>query len=45
MKLSMTLRKDQQSPVYEPHEDEGIQELQNAGKSASEDDFEESIYI
>ena len=45
MELSMTLREDQQSQVYEPHEDEDIEELQNGGKSTSEDDFEESMYI
>ena len=45
MELSMTLREDQQSQVYEPHEDEDIEELQNGGKSASEDDFEELMYI
>ena len=45
MELSMTLREDQQSLVYGPHEDEDIEELQNGGKSASEDDFEELMYI
>ncbi|KAG5615464.1 hypothetical protein H5410_015288 [Solanum commersonii] len=45
MELSMTLRVDQQSPVCGPHEDEDIEELQSGGKSASEDDFEESMYI
>ena len=44
MELSTTLREFQQSPVYGPHEDEDI-ELQSGGKSASEDDFEESMYI
>ena len=41
----MTLREDQQSLVYGPHEDKDIEELQIGGKSASEDDFEESMYI
>uniref|UniRef100_M1DKH6 Uncharacterized protein n=1 Tax=Solanum tuberosum TaxID=4113 RepID=M1DKH6_SOLTU len=45
MELSMTLREDQQSHVYGPHEDENIEELGSGGKSASEDDFEESMYI
>ena len=36
----MTLREDQQSPVYGPHEDEDIEELQSGGKYVSEDDFE-----
>ena len=45
MELSITLREDHESPVYEPHEDEYLEELQNGGKSASEDDFEESMYI
>ena len=44
-KLSMTLREDQQSPVYGPHEDEDIEELQSGNKSTSEDDFEKSMYI
>ena len=44
MELSMTLWEYQQSPVYGPHEDEDI-ELRNGGKSAFEDDFEESMYI
>ena len=41
----MTLREDQQSLVYEPHEDEDIEELQSESKSPSENDFEESMYI
>ena len=45
MELSMYLREDQQSPLYWPHEDEDIEEIQSGGKSASEDDFEESLYI
>uniref|UniRef100_M1DES9 Uncharacterized protein n=1 Tax=Solanum tuberosum TaxID=4113 RepID=M1DES9_SOLTU len=45
MELSMTLREDQQSHVCGPHEDEDIEELQSGGKPASEDDFEESMYI
>ena len=45
MELSMTLRKYQQSLVYGSHEDKDIQELQSGGKSASEDDFEELMYI
>uniref|UniRef100_M1DEM5 Uncharacterized protein n=1 Tax=Solanum tuberosum TaxID=4113 RepID=M1DEM5_SOLTU len=45
MKLSMTLREDQRSPVYGPNEDEDIKELQSGGKSAPEDDFEESMYV
>ena len=45
MELSMTLREHPQSPVYRPYEDEDIEELQIGGKSASEDDFEESMYI
>ncbi|KAG5609554.1 hypothetical protein H5410_020835 [Solanum commersonii] len=44
MELSMTLREDQRSPVYGPHEDEDIEELQTGRKFASEDDFEESMY-
>ena len=45
MELSMTLRKYQQSLVYGSHEDKDIEELQSGGKSAFEDDFEESMYI
>ena len=45
MELSMTLREDQQSPIYGPHEDKNIEELQTGCKSASEDDIEESMYI
>ena len=40
-KLSMTLREDQQSPIYGPHDDEDIEELQSGGNSASEDHVEE----
>ena len=35
----------QQSSVYRPHENEDIEEFQSGGKSASEDDFEELMYI
>ena len=35
MELSMYLREDQQSPLYWPHEDEDIEEIQSGGKSAS----------
>ena len=45
MELSMYLIEDQQSPIYWPHEDEDTEEIQSGGKSASEDDFEESLYI
>ncbi|KAH0781529.1 hypothetical protein KY290_001127 [Solanum tuberosum] len=45
MELSLTLREDQRSHVYEPYEDEDIEELQSGGKSTSENDFEESMYI
>ena len=41
----MTLREDQQSLVYGPHEDEDIEKLQSGGKFSSEDDLEESLYI
>ena len=41
----MTLRENQQSLVYGPHEDEDIEELQSGVKSAFEDNFEESMYI
>ena len=40
MELSVTLREDQQSLVYGPHEDEDIEELQSGVEFASEDDFE-----
>ncbi|KAG5569889.1 hypothetical protein H5410_059655 [Solanum commersonii] len=40
MELNMTLREDQQSSVYGPHEDEDIEKLQSEGKFSSEDDFE-----
>ena len=39
--LSMYLIKDQQSPVFGPHEDDDIEELKSGGKFSSEDDFEE----
>ena len=45
MELGMTLREDQQSPIYGHHEDENIEELQSGGKSSYEDDLEESLYI
>ena len=45
MKLNMTLREDQRFLVYEPHEDEDIEELQSGDRVAFEDDFEESMYI
>ena len=45
MKLNMTLREDQRFIVYEPHEDEDIEELQSGDRVAFEDDFEESMYI
>ena len=38
MELSMYLREDQQSPIYRPHEDEDIEEIQSGGESASKDD-------
>ena len=38
MELSMYLREDQQSPIYGPHEDEDIEEIQSGGESASKDD-------
>ena len=41
MELSMTLREDQQSPIYGPHDDEDIEELQSGGNFASEDHVEE----
>ncbi|KAG5581036.1 hypothetical protein H5410_051663 [Solanum commersonii] len=36
---------DQRSLVDGPHEDEYIKELQCVGKSASDDEFEESMHI
>uniref|UniRef100_M1DYL0 Uncharacterized protein n=1 Tax=Solanum tuberosum TaxID=4113 RepID=M1DYL0_SOLTU len=45
MELSMTLREDQRSPVYEPREDEDIEELQSGRNSTFKDDFEESMHI
>ena len=40
----MTLRDHEKSPIYRSRKDD-IQELQSGGKYASEDDFEESMYI
>jgi len=45
MKLSMTIRVDQRSPICGPCEGEDLKELQSGGKSTSEDEFEESMPI
>ena len=45
MELSMISKREQRLPTYEAWKDKDIEELHSGGKFASEDEFEESMYV
>lgn len=45
MKLSITIRRDQQSLLCRSHKDEDIDELQSGVKYTFENEFKESMHI